>query len=99
VSEGAGIPSKVYDTPIEVLELSMRAYNCLKRAGITKVGEVLERLSRGQGKELLAIRNFGQKSFAELVEKLTEKGYLSEDTEAGESPQEVSADDEDGEEE
>jgi len=99
VSERAGIPSKVYGTPIEVLELSMRAYNCLKRAGITKVGEVLERLSRGQGKELLAIRNFGQKSFAELVEKLTEKGYLSEDMEAGESPQEVSEDDEDGEEE
>jgi DNA-directed RNA polymerase subunit alpha len=99
VSERAGIPSQVYDTPIEVLELSMRAYNCLKRAGITKVGEVMEKLSRGQGKELLAIRNFGQKSFAELVQKLQEKGFLSEETEEEESQQEVSEDDEAGAEE
>jgi DNA-directed RNA polymerase alpha subunit len=74
--EEEGIPSQVYETPIEVLELSMRAFNCLKRAGITKVGEVLEKVSRGQGKELLAIRNFGQKSLDELMEKLQEKGYL-----------------------
>jgi DNA-directed RNA polymerase subunit alpha len=39
--EEEGIPSQVYETPIEALELSMRAFNCLKRAGITKVGEVL----------------------------------------------------------
>jgi DNA-directed RNA polymerase subunit alpha len=97
MEERAGIPSKVYDTPIEVLELSMRAYNCLKRAGITKVGEVLEKLSRGQGKELLAIRNFGQKSFAELVEKLTEKGFVSEgaEEEGEEGMYEVFEDDED----
>ena len=54
----------------------MRAYNCLKRAGITKVGEVLDKLSRGQGNELLAIRNFGQKSFQELLTKLREKDLL-----------------------
>ncbi len=69
------IPSRVYDTPIEELELSVRAYNCLKRAGITKVGEVLERLQKGKG-EILAIRNFGQKSLDELMERLQEKGYL-----------------------
>ena len=74
--EDEGISSQVYETPIEALELSMRAFNCLKRAGITKVGEVLEKVSRGQGKELLAIRNFGQKSLDELMEKLREKGYL-----------------------
>jgi len=73
-----GIPSKVYDTQIEVLELSVRAYNCLKRAGITKVGEVLEKLGQGQGKELLAIRNFGKKSFQELVEKLQQKGFVTD---------------------
>jgi DNA-directed RNA polymerase subunit alpha len=76
ILEEEGIPSHVYETPIEALELSMRAFNCLKRAGITKVGEVLEKISRGQGKELLAIRNFGQKSLDELMEKLREKGYL-----------------------
>ncbi len=69
------IPSRVYDTPIEELELSVRAYNCLKRAGITKVGEVLERLQKGKD-EILAIRNFGQKSLDELMERLGEKGYL-----------------------
>ncbi len=69
------IPSRVYETPIEELELSVRAYNCLKRAGITKVGEVLERLKKGTA-ELLAIRNFGQKSLDELMEKLQEKGLL-----------------------
>lgn len=69
------IPGRVYDTPIEELELSVRAYNCLKRAGITKVGEVLERLQKGKD-EILAIRNFGQKSLDELMERLQEKGYL-----------------------
>ena len=69
------IPSRVYDTPIEELELSVRAYNCLKRAGITKVGEVLERLQKGKD-EILAIRNFGQKSLDELMERLQAKGYL-----------------------
>lgn len=61
--------------PIEELNLSMRAYNCLKRAGITKVGEVLAKLAKGQN-EILAIRNFGQKSLDELLERLQERGLL-----------------------
>lgn len=69
------IPTRVYDTPIEELELSVRAYNCLKRAGITKVGEILERLKKGTD-EILAIRNFGQKSLDELMERLQAKAYL-----------------------
>lgn len=93
VPEREGIPSQVYDTPIEVLELSMRAYNCLKRAGITKVGEVLDKLSRGQAKELLAIRNFGQKSLAELLTKLQEKGYVPAEDDEGELQEDVSEDD------
>jgi DNA-directed RNA polymerase subunit alpha len=72
----SGVPSRIYDVPIEDLELTVRAYNCLKRAGITKVGEVLERLERGE-EEILAIRNFGRKSLTELVERLDSKGYLS----------------------
>jgi DNA-directed RNA polymerase subunit alpha len=70
-----GIPSKIYEMPIEDLELTVRAYNCLKRAGITQVGEILEKLKKGQD-EILAIRNFGQKSLDELIERLEEKGYL-----------------------
>ena len=71
-----GIPPRVYDAPIEELELTVRAYNCLKRAGITKVGEILKRMEKGED-EMLAIRNFGKKSLDELVEKLRDKGYLS----------------------
>ncbi len=70
-----GIPPSVYNKPIEELGLQVRAFNCLKRAGITKVGEVLERLQRGRD-EMLAIRNFGEKSLEELLSALEEKGYL-----------------------
>ena len=70
-----GIPARIYDIPIEDLDLSVRVYNCLKRTGITKVGEVLERLEKGE-EEMLTIRNFGAKSLAELREKLTAKGFL-----------------------
>jgi DNA-directed RNA polymerase subunit alpha len=75
-TEPKGVPSRIYDVPVEDLDLTVRAYNCLKRAGITKVGEVLEKLQRGED-EILAIRNFGRKSLDELVEKLDQKGYLA----------------------
>jgi len=74
VSEG--IPARVYEAPIEELELTVRAYNCLKRAGITKVGEILKRMEKGED-EMLAIRNFGKKSLDELVDKLRDKNYLT----------------------
>ncbi|HXF63248.1 MAG TPA: DNA-directed RNA polymerase subunit alpha [Caldilineaceae bacterium] len=74
--EEEGIPSRIYDAPIEELELTVRAYNCLKRAGITKVGEILRRMEKGE-EEMLAIRNFGKKSLDELVDKLREKNYLN----------------------
>jgi DNA-directed RNA polymerase subunit alpha len=74
VSEG--IPARVYEAPIEELELTVRAYNCLKRAGITRVGEILKRMEKGED-EMLAIRNFGKKSLDELVEKLRDKNYLT----------------------
>lgn len=68
------IPPRVYEMPIEELDLSVRAFNCLKRAGLTKVGEILERLKRGD-EEMMAIRNFGKKSLDELKEALDEKGF------------------------
>jgi DNA-directed RNA polymerase subunit alpha len=64
---------EVYQTPIERLELSPRTLNCLKRAHITKVGEVLEM----SDDELLKIRNFGDKSLEELHQKLAERGIAS----------------------
>ena len=75
-SEDEGIPTRIYDAPIEELELTVRAYNCLKRAGITKVGEILRRMEKGED-EMLAIRNFGKKSLDELVDKLRERNYLN----------------------
>lgn len=75
-SEEEGIPMRIYDAPIEELELTVRAYNCLKRAGITKVGEILRRMEKGED-EMLAIRNFGKKSLDELVDKLRERNYLN----------------------
>lgn len=69
--------TKAHDTAIEELELSVRAYNCLKRAGVTQVGEILEKLRKGPD-EILAIRNFGQKSLDELIDRLEEKGLLAD---------------------
>ncbi len=71
------IPSEIYETPIEQLDLSVRVFNSLKRTGITTVGEVLDHLNRGP-EAMLAIRNFGEKSLNELYEKLREKGYLKD---------------------
>jgi DNA-directed RNA polymerase subunit alpha len=65
-----------YDLPIESLDLSVRVFNSLKRTGITTIGEVLEMLDKGED-AMLAIRNFGDKSLEELVERLKEKGYMS----------------------
>ncbi len=61
-----------YNVPVERLELSSRTLNCLKRAGINKVGEVLEMKSL----DLLEIRNFGEKSLTELYERLREMSLL-----------------------
>lgn len=67
------IPPKIYDVPIEDLDLSVRAYNCLKRSGITKVGQVLEMSEE----DLLAVRNFGRKSLEELRERLVARGLMT----------------------
>jgi DNA-directed RNA polymerase subunit alpha len=61
-----------YNTPIEDLALSVRAYNCLKRSGLMTVGQVLEKSED----ELLALRNFGRKSYDELRDRLIELGYV-----------------------
>ena len=67
------IPPDQYNMPIENLGLSARTLNCLKRANINRVGEVLETSQE----ELLAIRNFGEKSLSELDEALDAKGLLA----------------------
>jgi DNA-directed RNA polymerase subunit alpha len=71
---GTSLPAHIYDMPIEKLELTPRAYNSLKRANISKVGEVLEMSEE----ELLAVRNFGKKSLDELHDRLFTHGLLAE---------------------
>jgi DNA-directed RNA polymerase subunit alpha len=66
------IPQRIYDTPIEELDLTVRAYNCLKRSGITKVGQVLTMSEE----DLLAVRNFGEKSLTELKDSLQDHHLL-----------------------
>jgi DNA-directed RNA polymerase subunit alpha len=66
------IPPHLFEMPIEDLNLSMRTYNCLKRSGITKVGQVL----RMERKELLGLRNFGEKSFDELHQALDTRDLI-----------------------
>lgn len=58
------------DHPIEDLDLTERPRNCLKRAQINTIGELI----RYTGDDLLAIANFGQKSLDEVIERLDERG-------------------------
>ena len=59
------------DILIDELELSVRSFNCLKRAGIETIGELLQKSES----ELAAIPNFGQKSIDEVIENLGGRGY------------------------
>jgi len=79
---GLTIPSDIYETPIEDLDLSTRTYNCLKRADITKVGQVLQM----EEKELLSVRNLGQKSMEEIRDRLIERGYIPKSNGNGNVP-------------
>jgi DNA-directed RNA polymerase subunit alpha len=77
LGSGAALAPDRYNTPIEDLNLSVRAYNCLKRSGLMTVGAVLEKSED----ELLALRNFGRKSYDELRDKLISMGFLTESDE------------------
>ncbi|MDQ6816125.1 MAG: DNA-directed RNA polymerase subunit alpha [Actinomycetota bacterium] len=63
-------PNAMDDILIEELELGVRSYNCLKRAGIQTVGDLV---SKTEG-ELNAIPNFGKKSIDEVIETLHARG-------------------------
>ena len=70
------------DTPIEELDLSVRSYNCLKREGITTVGELVTKSEA----DLLDIRNFGAKSIDEVKAKLVGMGLALKDSPPGFDP-------------
>ena len=79
--EEKGVTSEVAETPIEALDLSVRVFNSLKRTGITKVGDVLDLLEKGD-QAIMSIRNFGEKSLTELRQKMSEKGFLTDEDES-----------------
>ncbi|RYD54804.1 MAG: DNA-directed RNA polymerase subunit alpha [Sphingobacteriales bacterium] len=61
---------KVLNTPLEDLELSVRAFNCLKAAKINSLSELVQYTQE----ELMKFRNFGQKSLSEIEQVLNERG-------------------------
>jgi DNA-directed RNA polymerase subunit alpha len=67
---GGRQPNALDDILIEELELGVRSYNCLKRAGIQTVGDLVSKTET----ELNAIPNFGKKSIDEVVETLHARG-------------------------
>ena len=78
---GPRLPPGPYNTPVEQLGLSARTLNCLRRAGINRVGEVLAMPKR----DLLKVRNFGQKSLDELYERLAAEDFLGESGDSSDS--------------
>ncbi len=62
---------RILDMTIEELDLSVRSYNCLKRAGINSVGELV----RKNEDEMMKVRNLGKKSLEEVENKLVELGF------------------------
>ena len=71
-TNGSSLPSAIADMPIEDLDLPQRAFNSLKRHGITKVGQLLQT----PDEELLRMRNFGKKSLDEIKERLAARGLI-----------------------
>lgn len=61
---------RVFDMTIEELDLSVRSYNCLKRAGINTVEELTKRTEQ----DIMKVRNLGKKSLQEIKEKLEALG-------------------------
>ncbi len=68
----SSIPEEQFNIPVGQLDLSARAINCLKHANITTVGELMSK----QEKELLRLRNFGQKSLNEIKDRLQTLGFI-----------------------
>jgi len=70
VGPAADESSKIAGMPIEELDLSVRPYNCLKRAGINTLGDLLQKTEE----EVVNVKNFGRKSLDEVKEKLAALG-------------------------
>ena len=64
------LKDKLLETPIEELEFSVRSYNCLKRAGIHTVADVVSKTEQ----DMMKVRNLGKKSLDEVVKKIQDLG-------------------------
>jgi len=69
--------NKALEMPIEELDLSVRSYNCLKRAGINTVGELINKTDE----EMMKVRNLGKKSLEEVKQKLGALGLSLRESE------------------
>lgn len=67
-----GFSKSACDSSIEELALSVRSYNALRRANVTTLGDLIERLNEGG---LKSIRNLGAKSFSEIQTKMLVFGF------------------------
>ena len=67
--------TKTLETPIEEIEFSVRAYNCLKRAGINTMQDLIDK----KEVEVTKIRNLGKKSLKEVLDKVKEMGLKFRD--------------------
>ena len=69
-AEPAAGPDKILTMPIDDLDLSVRSHNCLKRAGINTVYELVQKTED----EMMKVRNLGRKSLEEVKKKMGELG-------------------------
>lgn len=66
--------TKLLEKPIEEMELSVRSYNCLKRAGIETIGDLAKKTKA----DMLKVRNMGAKSLEEVLQKMESYGIILE---------------------
>ena len=67
--------TKTLETPIEEIEFSVRAYNCLKRAGVNTMQDLIDK----RESEVNKIRNLGKKSLKEVIDKVKDMGLKFRD--------------------
>ena len=72
IKVNVGFSKSACDASIEELVLSVRSYNALRRANVTTLGDLIERLNEGG---LKSIRNLGVKSYSEIQTKMLVYGY------------------------
>lgn len=76
VEKGDPARNKILELTIEEMDLSVRSFNCLKRAGINTVGDLIEKSEE----DMMKVRNLGRKSLEEVINKLDSLGFKLTET-------------------